>query len=187
MGMAEDAQNVVSKFRELGEMVLGAQREVGILKEQNASLRSAAVVSFSSSAEASSALAAHGGGQGQAGANGGGGHGGQQEAALAAERRSLEKSAKNSAQQVLQLELQLVRERETASDLMKKLRDGDRPLKRKVSQLDQNLEQLTVMYHKLVSQNSSLKVECQVAEKKLARKETRNGALEKTIREAKEK
>merc|ERR1712046_549500 len=68
-----------------------------------------------------------------------------------------------------------------------RLRDGDRPLKRKVSQLDKNLEQLTVMYHKLVSQNSQLKTDCQASEKKISRKEERAKSLEKNLREAKAK
>lgn len=43
------------------------------------------------------------------------------------------------------------------------------------------------MYHKLVSQNSGLKVECQVNEKKVARKDSRIQQLEKNLREAKSK
>jgi kinesin family protein 5 len=66
-------------------------------------------------------------------------------------------------------------------------RKEDRPLKRKVSQLDKNLEQLTVMYHKLVSQNSQLKTDNAVNEKRLSRKEQRVTQLEKNLREAKAK
>jgi len=65
--------------------------------------------------------------------------------------------------------------------------DTDRPLKRKVSQLDKNLEQLTVMYHKLVAQNSGLKVEVSENDKKIDRKDQRIGQLEKNLREAKQK
>merc|ERR1712046_221496 len=68
-----------------------------------------------------------------------------------------------------------------------RLRDGDRPLKRKVSQLDKNLEQLTVMYHKLVAQNSGLKVEVSENDKKIQRKDQRIGQLERNLREAKQK
>eukprot|EP00928_Gymnodinium_smaydae_P033197 TRINITY_DN23843_c0_g2_i2.p1 TRINITY_DN23843_c0_g2~~TRINITY_DN23843_c0_g2_i2.p1 ORF type:complete len:718 (+),score=225.32 TRINITY_DN23843_c0_g2_i2:188-2341(+) len=63
----------------------------------------------------------------------------------------------------------------------------DRPLKRKVSQLDKNLEQLTVMYHKLVAQNSGLKVEVGESDKKIQRKDQRIAQLEKNLREAKQK
>lgn len=73
-----------------------------------------------------------------------------------------------------------------AADL-DKTRDTDRPLKRKVSQLDKNLELLTVMYHKLVAQNSGLKVEVGENDKKILRKDQRINQLEKNLREAKQK
>lgn len=66
-------------------------------------------------------------------------------------------------------------------------RDPDRPLKKKVSQLDKNLEQLTVMYHKLVAQNSGLKVEVTESDKKIQRKDQRIQQLERNLREAKQK
>eukprot|EP00929_Paragymnodinium_shiwhaense_P119403 TRINITY_DN912_c0_g2_i1.p1 TRINITY_DN912_c0_g2~~TRINITY_DN912_c0_g2_i1.p1 ORF type:complete len:781 (+),score=184.31 TRINITY_DN912_c0_g2_i1:187-2529(+) len=65
--------------------------------------------------------------------------------------------------------------------------EQDRPLKRKVSQLDKNLEQLTVMYHKLVAQNSGLKVEVHESDKKAQRKDQRIELLERNLREAKQK
>mmetsp|Transcript_7168 Transcript_7168/g.15584 ORF Transcript_7168/g.15584 Transcript_7168/m.15584 type:complete len:682 (+) Transcript_7168:136-2181(+) len=70
---------------------------------------------------------------------------------------------------------------------LERLKDADRPLKRKVSQLDKNLEQLTVMYHKLVAQNSGLKVEVSEGDKKIQRKDQRIGQLERNLREAKQK
>jgi len=94
---------------------------------------------------------------------------------------------KKLSDKVVDLEIQLLEEKEKCADLEQKLKDGDRPLKRKVSQLDKNLEQLTVMYHKLVSQNSGLKVECQVNEKKIQRKEQRIKELDQNLREAKQK
>ncbi|CAE7857032.1 unnamed protein product [Symbiodinium microadriaticum] len=66
-------------------------------------------------------------------------------------------------------------------------KDPERPLKRKVSQLDKNLEQLTVMYHKLVAQNSGLKVEVAESDKKIERKDQRIQQLERNLREAKQK
>ncbi|CAJ1446183.1 unnamed protein product [Effrenium voratum] len=66
-------------------------------------------------------------------------------------------------------------------------KDPDRPLKKKVEKLDQNLEQLTVMYHKLVAQNSGLKVEVTESDKKIQRKDQRIQQLEKNLREAKGK
>jgi kinesin family protein 5 len=67
------------------------------------------------------------------------------------------------------------------------LKDGDRPLKRKVSQLDKNLEQLTVMYHKLVYQNNQLRGENQVMEKRITKKDNKVTLLENNLREAKQK
>merc|ERR1719487_1470431 len=72
-------------------------------------------------------------------------------------------------------------------DAEDRFKDVDRPLKRKVSQLDKNLEQLTVMYHKLVAQNSGLKVEVSENDKKIQRKDQRIGQLERNLREAKQK
>merc|ERR1719235_82078 len=66
-------------------------------------------------------------------------------------------------------------------------KDGDRPLKRKVSQLDKNLEQLTVMYHKLVYQNNQLRGENQVMEKRITKKDNKVQLLENNLREAKQK
>merc|ERR1719359_2408308 len=78
-------------------------------------------------------------------------------------------------------------EREPRDTELERLKDVDRPLKRKVSQLDKNLEQLTVMYHKLVAQNSGLKVEVSENDKKIQRKDQRIGQLERNLREAKQK
>lgn len=103
------------------------------------------------------------------------------------ERADLLRHLEDAQQKVIKLELRLAEESEKNNDLQEKVKDGDRPLKRKVSQLDKNLEQLTVMYHKLVSQNSGLKVECQVNEKKINRKEQRIQQLERNLREAKNK
>lgn len=66
-------------------------------------------------------------------------------------------------------------------------KDADRPLKKKVSQLDKNLESLTVMYHKLVAQNSGLKVEVTENDNKIKRKDLRIQQLESNLREAKQK
>jgi len=94
---------------------------------------------------------------------------------------------KDTTDKIAKLQETLIEEGQRNNDLQEKLKDGDRPLKRKVSQLDKNLEQLTVMYHKLVSQNSGLKVESQVNEKKIQRKEQRIQQLERNLREAKNK
>ena len=47
--------------------------------------------------------------------------------------------------------------------------EGERSLKRKTDTLERNLEQLTLMYHQLITQKSQVLVEKQLAEKKLSR------------------
>lgn len=95
-----------------------------------------------------------------------------------------------SSEHVTMLETRLLDEKDRVSHLQERLRfekQADQPLKRKVSQLDKNLEQLTMMYHKLVSQNNGHKLEAQVHEKKIYRKEQRIGELERNLRDAKHK
>merc|ERR1712196_180906 len=90
-------------------------------------------------------------------------------------------SSSETSRKVGELEVRLAEEKVRCADLQEKLRDGDKPLKRKVAQLDKNLEQLTVLYQKLVGQNSGLKVECQLNEKKISRKEQRIQQLENNL------
>eukprot|EP00429_Kryptoperidinium_foliaceum_P018086 CAMPEP_0176039054 /NCGR_PEP_ID=MMETSP0120_2-20121206/19358_1 /TAXON_ID=160619 /ORGANISM="Kryptoperidinium foliaceum, Strain CCMP 1326" /LENGTH=749 /DNA_ID=CAMNT_0017372449 /DNA_START=115 /DNA_END=2364 /DNA_ORIENTATION=- len=78
------------------------------------------------------------------------------------------------------------RDAELALERLREPRD-DSHVKRKVSQLDKNLEQLTVMYHKLVAQNSGLKVELAEVDKKIQRKDQRTGQLERNLKEMKQK
>merc|ERR1719478_770299 len=64
---------------------------------------------------------------------------------------------------------------------------SDASLLHKVSQLDKNIQQLTVHYHRLVAQNTGLKVEAREFDKKLIRKDQRILQLERNLREAKQK
>merc|ERR1719478_58016 len=64
---------------------------------------------------------------------------------------------------------------------------SDASLLHKVSQLDKNIQQLTVHYHRLVAQNTGLKVEAREFDKKLVRKDQRILQLEGNLREAKQK
>eukprot|EP00929_Paragymnodinium_shiwhaense_P119405 TRINITY_DN912_c0_g4_i1.p1 TRINITY_DN912_c0_g4~~TRINITY_DN912_c0_g4_i1.p1 ORF type:complete len:686 (+),score=178.33 TRINITY_DN912_c0_g4_i1:234-2291(+) len=64
---------------------------------------------------------------------------------------------------------------------------SDATLLHKVSQLDKNIQQLTVHYHRLVAQNTGLKVEAREFDKKLVRKDQRIVQLERNLREAKQK
>ena len=56
---------------------------------------------------------------------------------------------------------------------------GERALKKKCDTLERNLEQLTLMYHQLISQKSILKVDKQVSERKISRLTEKIKGLEK--------
>uniref|UniRef100_A0A0G4FSF9 Kinesin-like protein n=1 Tax=Chromera velia CCMP2878 TaxID=1169474 RepID=A0A0G4FSF9_9ALVE len=158
----QSKEELIRQVTELQRFKLFAVEQMDTLKEQNATLRG-----HIDSAD--------------------GGKGGGVEGAWAAEREKLNQELTSKASRLVDLEMALLEERERFTQLKATREDGERPLKRKVGQLDRNLEQLTIMYHKLVSQNSGLKVECQVNEKKLARKEQRIANLEKSLETAKAK
>lgn len=112
---------------------------------------------------------------------------GNAEAAFTEERSGYLQQVEKAQGRVLELEMSVQEERQKSNELREMLKEGERPLKKKVAQLDRHLEQVTIMYHKLVSQNSGLKVEVQVNEKKLKRKEERIDSLEKALKESKAK
>jgi len=100
---------------------------------------------------------------------------------------SLVKEVQRLQKHTADLEKALAHEKRKSAKLKEMFKDGEQPLRLKMSQLDRHFEQLTSMYHKLVSQNSALKVECQVNEKKIQRKEHRIGLLEKTVTDGRQK
>ena len=65
--------------------------------------------------------------------------------------------------------------------------EGDVAIKKKVNSLEAGLEKLTLIYHQTASQNSVLKVDKQVHEKKILRKNERCQTLEKALCHAREK
>eukprot|EP00923_Selenidium_pygospionis_P029675 GHVN01052856.1.p1 GENE.GHVN01052856.1~~GHVN01052856.1.p1 ORF type:complete len:748 (+),score=163.38 GHVN01052856.1:184-2427(+) len=83
-----------------------------------------------------------------------------------------------------QLEKDVEIEKRKSQKLKEMIKEGEKPLKHKLTQLDKSLEHLTMTYQKLASQNSALKVECQMAEKRAQRKETQNGKLEKNLNDS---
>jgi uncharacterized protein YaaN involved in tellurite resistance len=66
------------------------------------------------------------------------------------------------------------------------LSKGDMTLKKKCSKLERSNEQITLMYHQVVSEKSVLKIDLQVAEKKIQRKEEKIKKLEKHFNAARE-
>jgi len=63
---------------------------------------------------------------------------------------------------VVKLEMELDEEREKNRNLETTMTEGEKALKKKVNTLENNLEQLSAMYHQLASQKSILKVDSQV-------------------------
>ena len=65
--------------------------------------------------------------------------------------------------------------------------EGERTMAKKCETLERNLEQLTLMYHQLVSQKSVLKVDKQVNERKIQRISDKNRSMEEQLKRAQEK
>ena len=65
-------------------------------------------------------------------------------------------------------------EQENYRNLENSMTEGERQLKKKMNSLEHSLEQLTVLYNQLASQKAILRVEGQVMEKKIKRKQEEN-------------
>ena len=85
------------------------------------------------------------------------------------ERKSLLKDLQTRFDRILELEMALDDSRDSYKILESNMSEGERFLKRKTDTLERNLEQLTIMYHQLITQKSQVQVEKQLADKKLSR------------------
>jgi kinesin family protein 5 len=85
------------------------------------------------------------------------------------ERRSILKDLQVRIERIIELELSLDDSRQAYKNLEGMMSEGERALKRKTDALERNLEQLTLMYHSLVTQKSQISVEKSLAEKKFSR------------------
>jgi len=104
-------------------------------------------------------------------------------------RHQRELSTMQERQAVLLRDLET--EQENYRNLENSMSVGERHLKKKMDNLENSLSQLTVLYNQLAQQKSVLKVETQVMEKKLKRKQEENfkllgdiGELQKKLLEA---
>jgi kinesin family protein 5 len=102
------------------------------------------------------------------------------------EKATMLKDLLSRGDKVNRLEVELEETREQMRSMEENMDEGERALKKKVNSLERNLEQLTLMYHQLVSQKSMLKVDNQVYEKKLHRKTERCEELTKQLGSASE-
>ena len=85
------------------------------------------------------------------------------------ERKKLIDELKARINRIIELELEMDDLKQAYINLEVMLSEGERVLKRKTETLERNFEQLTLIYHNLVSQKSQISVEKTLAEKRLAR------------------
>ena len=76
--------------------------------------------------------------------------------------------------------------KESYRALENSLTKDDRTFKKHIAKLERNLEQITLMYHQVVSEKSVLKVDLQVSEKKILRKEDKVVSLERSVGQLRE-
>lgn len=100
-------------------------------------------------------------------------------------RHQRELSSVQERQAVLLRDLET--EQENYRNLENSMSVGERHLKKKMDNLENSLSQLTVLYNQLAQQKSVLKVETQVMEKKLKRKQEENLKLMSEVGELQKK
>lgn len=91
----------------------------------------------------------------------------------------------NKSQQVVELEISLDETREQYNNVLRT--SNNRAQQKKMAFLERNLEQLTVVQRQLVEQNSSLKKEVAIAERKLIARNERIQSLEHLLQDSQEK
>ncbi|KAH8584339.1 kinesin heavy chain [Cryptosporidium sp. chipmunk genotype I] len=110
----------------------------------------------------------------------------KEDAVWNSEHKALLETIEDNVARIANLELQL----KENNKVTKKLDINDQDTKsmlERMSQLDTNMEQLGKLYQKMVEQNSNLKSQSQLNERRLLRKEERIEQLEKSLINAKTK
>jgi kinesin family member 5 len=102
------------------------------------------------------------------------------------ERRNIIRDLQNSIDRVVELEISLDDTMESYKNFESNMSEGDRFLKRKIDTLEKNLQQLTIMYHQLITQKSQLAVDKQLADKKLLRNADKIKSLEEENKKLRE-
>ncbi|BDD63715.1 Kinesin heavy chain, variant 3 [Monascus purpureus] len=109
----------------------------------------------------------------------------QQIAEFDAMKKSLMRDLQNRCERVVELELSLDDAREQYNNVLRS--SNNRAQQKKMAFLERNLEQLTHVQRQLVEQNSSLKKEVAIAERKLSARNERIASLEALLQESQEK
>ncbi|KAF2193792.1 kinesin-domain-containing protein [Zopfia rhizophila CBS 207.26] len=100
-------------------------------------------------------------------------------------KKSLMRDLQNRCERVVELEISLDETREQYNNVLRT--SNNRAQQKKMMFLERNLEQLTVVQRQLVEQNSSLKKEVAIAERKLIARNERISSLEALLQDSQEK
>ncbi|KAL2024012.1 hypothetical protein VTK56DRAFT_247 [Thermocarpiscus australiensis] len=109
----------------------------------------------------------------------------QQLAEFDAMKKSLMRDLQNRCERVVELEISLDETREQYNNVLRS--SNNRAQQKKMAFLERNLEQLTQVQRQLVEQNSALKKEVAIAERKLIARNERIQSLESLLQESQEK
>ncbi|EHY53689.1 Kinesin heavy chain [Exophiala dermatitidis] len=131
-------------------------------------------------------LQARGAANGAAGVNGTGSKTLQQQIAdFDLMKKNLMRDLQNRCERVVELEISLDETREQYNNVLRS--SNNRQQQKKMAFLERNLEQLTVVQRQLVDQNTSLKKEVAIAERKLIARNERILSLESLLSDSQEK
>ena len=100
-------------------------------------------------------------------------------------KKSLMRDLQNRCERVVELEISLDETREQYNNVLRS--SNNRAQQKKMAFLERNLEQLTHVQRQLVEQNSSLKKEVAIAERKLSARNERIQSLESLLQDSQEK
>ena len=100
-------------------------------------------------------------------------------------KKSLMRDLQNRCERVVELEISLDETREQYNNVLRS--SNNRAQQKKMAFLERNLEQLTQVQRQLVEQNSGLKKEVAIAERKLIARNERIQSLESLLQESQEK
>ncbi|ROT39457.1 kinesin motor domain-containing protein [Sodiomyces alkalinus F11] len=100
-------------------------------------------------------------------------------------KKSLMRDLQNRCERVVELEISLDETREQYNNVLRS--SNNRAQQKKMAFLERNLEQLTQVQRHLVEQNSALKKEVAIAERKLIARNERIQSLESLLQESQEK
>src|SRR3569833_1648102 len=100
-------------------------------------------------------------------------------------KKSLMRDLQNRCERVVELEISLDETREQYTNVLRS--SNNRAQQKKMAFLERNLEQLTHVQRQLVEQNSALKKEVAIAERKLIARNERIQSLESLLQDSQEK